>query len=278
MTRSRDRIEAPTEDTVILGGITLKQIISIMDRLEGIFEIVDVPSFANRRRSIFSRNSHFNINPKDPQFSMQHLLCYDDLYFEGGKIRPIGWSAWDMYIAHNFKSYTKYPKRGPRITLKNLERFVKEGQIAYVIAPHCDVRRDLDALEISIAKCDQRLATIGEWVRLDLCMLVECACGRRSYLNARDRFYMISESRAALDVVSKMRCTACGASDIRSTRAYYRDGKSAFWNYSKDSFFRSSRGSREPLDELYINAGGDGENAAYLGDGLYVDPDGTLHD
>lgn len=96
-----DRIETPMEDTVILGGRTLKEIVSVMDRLEGILEIVDVPSSANHRRSIFSRNSHFSGQPNCHQWSMQHLVCYHDLSFEGGKLRPIGWSVWDMYIAHH---------------------------------------------------------------------------------------------------------------------------------------------------------------------------------
>lgn len=273
-----DKIDAPTEDTVIFGGRTLKQIVSIMDRLEGILEIIDVPDPENRRRSIFTRTSFFSSNPRDPQWSMQHLLCYHDLSFQDEKLRPIGWSVWDMYIAHHVKSYQKYPKRGPVITCENLGRFIDEGQIAYVIAPHCDASRDLDALETLIAKCDERLVTIGEWVRLDLCMRVKCACGRSAFLNARDKFHVLSKSKTTLDTISKMRCTSCGASNIKSTTAYYRDGNSAFWKYSKPSSFRSSRKLREPLDELYINLGGDGENAAYLGDGLYVDPDGRFHE
>lgn len=209
---------------------------------------------------------------------MQHLVCYDDMRFRGHRQTPEGWSVWDMYIAHHFKPHTKYREHSIRITSENLGEFIDQGKIAYVIAPHYDVCSDLDALENLIAKSEQRLATIGEWVRLDLSMHIECACGRNSCLNARDRFHMLPESRATVDVVRKMRCTACGATDVRRTEPYLRDGATALWNYSKNKSFHSSKGSSGPLDELHINAGGDGESAAYLGDGLYVDPDGTLHD
>jgi len=277
-----DKIDAPTEDTVIFGGRTLKQIVSIMDRLEGILEIIDVPGPKGFRRSILTENSYFN-SPGNPQWSTQRLLCYHDLSFQGQKRKyPNGWKVWDMYIAHHKKPYkNNYRPRDPVITCENLGSFIEEGQINYVISPHYDASGDLDALETFIAKCDERLVTIGEWVRLDLCMRVDCACGRSAFLNARDKFHVISESKTTLDAFSKMRCTSCGASNIRSATAYYRNGESAFWKYSNLSFSGSSRKSRklkEPLDELYINVGGDGESAAYLGDGLYVDPDGRMHE
>lgn len=249
------------------------------DRLEGILEIVDIPSVTEHRRSIFTNRSHWRHGgPKSQQWTMQHLHCFDKLCFEGNRTYPHGWSIWEMYIAHHARPHGTEAKWGPKIDSTNLGRFIESGRIEYVVSPCRDVTKDLDDLENFIAKCDERLALIGEWVRLDLCMCVRCACGREAFVNARETFRLIPAQSTTIEVVKRMRCSACGAADVDSTVAYYRDGNSAFWKYSTGSRSHSRRAQRHSLDELYVNASGDGENPAYLGDGLYVDPDGTLHE
>jgi hypothetical protein len=269
------KFENPRLDTVVLGGRTLAQVVSMMDRMKGIFDVIDIHNTKGSRRSVFTDVRHYTTS--SPSYSYKRLGCFDNLELLGDSMLPFGKEVWKMHIAHHPRPIKKVPKFWPIINGKTLEKAIEQSQISFVIAPKIDVSSDLDAVEHFIDRCNKSLSSIGEWVRLDLCMCVECACGRTSMINAKDCFARIPALVKTSDVLKRMRCTRCDDYGVVDTRAYHKDWSSASSRYMTGKYSRSSS-FKGGLDELYENVAGDGTSPAYLSDGLYIDPDGTIHE
>ncbi|MEY9562257.1 hypothetical protein ABIA26_004599 [Sinorhizobium fredii] len=280
------KIDSPTEDVVVLGGRTLREIVALMDRLKGMLEVIDISADGESRKALYTKRTHFWANTREnQQWTMQHLTC--DLVKVPEQGSPTGRPNWDMYIAHDRMPKGHRQIMGKLITSANLSDAI--SRIAYVIAPDHDVTADVDNAEKVIASYEARLSHIGEWVRLGLWMEVECGCGRIESFKAREVFKAIPGDRDTSEVVKRLKCKVCGAANVTEVTPLnsrgkwmgplsYTDNDLIRWN--DDPIVREvrERKSRSREDEFYINLGGNGEDPVYVGDGLYVDPDGKLRD
>ncbi|MQW99604.1 hypothetical protein [Sinorhizobium fredii] len=259
---------------------------ALMDRLKGMLEVIDISADGESRKALYTKRTHFWANTREnQQWTMQHLTC--DLVKVPEQGSPTGRPNWDMYIAHDRMPKGHRQIMGKLITSANLSDAI--SRIAYVIAPDHDVTADVDNAEKVIASYEARLSHIGEWVRLGLWMEVECGCGRIESFKAREVFKAIPGDRDTSEVVKRLKCKVCGAANVTEVTPLnsrgkwmgplsYTDNDLIRWN--DDPIVREvrERKSRSREDEFYINLGGNGEDPVYVGDGLYVDPDGKLRD
>ncbi|MBB4483209.1 MULTISPECIES: hypothetical protein [Rhizobium] len=280
------KIDTPDEETVVLGGRTLREIVALMDRLKGMLQMIDISVGSEGRKALYTHQTHFRANtPENQQWTMQNLTCDAVDISKAGK--PFGRTIWDMYIAHDLMPKGSRVIRGKRITSANLSDAI--SRIHYVIAPDHDVTADVDNAERVIASYEARLAHIGEWIRLGMYMQVECGCGHSATFRAREVFKGIPGDRATSEVVKRlMRCKTCGfANEIEAIPLNSRGELFGPHTYTDNDMIRWDRGpivldakdkdaGRE--DQFYTDLGGNGEDPVFVGDGLYMDPDGKLRD
>lgn len=280
------RIDNPTEDTIVLGGRTLKQTVALMGRLRGMLEVVDI-SEPERRKALAIKRSHFFANTShNLQWTMQHLTSEFVHVWDSGK--PWGTSNWDMYIAHDFMPKGGRKVMGQFITSDNLTASI--SRISYVITPEADVTADIDRAEAAISSYEARLATIGEWKRLGLTMQVTCGCGRGQMLKSRDTFSELPGDHEIAAVIRRLKCKACGKSNVVETTPYnrkvlgpisYTDNPYINWGGTPSPSEADHVPDRRPKgreDQFYVDLGGNGQDPVYVGDDIYMDPDGRLRD
>jgi hypothetical protein len=283
------KIDGPTEDTVVLGGRTLKQVVALMDRMTGMLEVVDVSPDAEHPAALCSKRSIYYANTPDKlQWNMQHL-SYDHVHFPTlPREEYSGLLIWDMYIAFDLMPQGNQAKMGKRITSANLSEAM--SRIAYVITPKNDVTAVVNRAEAAISSYEARLATIGEWKRLGLIMGVVCGCGRGQLLRSREAFKRIPDNYETPAVIKRLKCTACGKSNVVETIPYNRKvmgplsySDNPYMNWGRAPAPRESdhvpvRRAMDREDPFYFNLGGNGQDPVYLGDDLYMGPDGKLRD
>ncbi|MBY3314692.1 hypothetical protein [Rhizobium laguerreae] len=279
------KIDNPTEDTVVLGGRTLREIVALMDRLKGMLQMIDISVESEGRKALYTHQTHFRANtPANLQWTMQNLTC-DAVEISKGR-NPRGRKIWNMYIAHDLMPKGSRAIRGKRITSANLSDSI--SRIDYVIAPDHDVTADVDNAERVIASYEARLARIGEWIQLSLYMKVECGCGHSATIRAREVFKTIPEHRATSEVLKRLRCKTCGFANV--IEAIPLNSRGELFGPETYTDNDMIRWDRDPIvldakqehagreDEFYTDLGGNGEDPVYVGDGLYMDPDGKLRD
>ncbi len=288
----RVKIDNLTEDTVVLGGRTLKEVVALMDRLRGMFYVVDVSPDAEHRKAFCKKRSHFYANTPDKlQWTMQHLT-YDHVHVPkhpNGLFS--GYSIWDMYIAHDVMPHGHQAKRGKQITLANLNEAI--SRIAYVITPERDVTADVDRAEEVLATYEARLGKIGEWVRSRLYMDAICECGHQKIFKAHEVFRGIPGDRETSDVVKRLKCTKCGSASLAeinplNRRGFYPGLGPFAYDHNDFIDWGNPKPSRKPReaeprkyareDPFYVDLGGNGQDPVYVGDDVYMDPDGRLRD
>lgn len=277
------KIDNPTEDTVVLGGRTLREIVALMDRLKGMLQMIDISVGSEVRKALYTHQTHFRANtPENLQWTMQNLTC-EAIEISKGR-NPWGRKIWDMYIAHDQMPKGSRAIRGKRITSANLSDAI--SRIDYVIAPDHDVTVDVDNAERVIESYEARLARIGEWIRLGLYMEVECGCGHSAIFSAREVFKAIPVDRSTSEVIKRLRCKICGFSNVIETIPVNSRGELfGPQTYADNDLIRWDRDPMEAMDkhtgredQLYIDLGGNGDDPVYVGDGLYMSPDGKLRD
>lgn len=280
------KIDNPTEETVVLGGRTLKQTVALMERLTGMLEVVDI-SEPERRKSLVSTRSHFYANTKENlQWTMQHLTS--QFVHVSGSGTPSGTSNWDMYIAHDVMPKGGRKVMGKFITSANLTASIP--RISYVITPEADVTGDIDRAEAAISSYEARLATIGEWKRLGLTMQVTCGCGRGQMLKSRESFSELPGDRETAAVIRRLKCKACGKSNVVETTPYnrkvvgpisYTDNPYINWGGTPSPSEADHVPDRRPdgrENQFYVDLGGNGQDPVYVGDEIYMDSDGRLRE
>lgn len=280
------KIDNPTEETVVLGGRTLKQTVALMERLTGMLEVVDI-SEPERRKSLVSTRSHFYANTKENlQWTMQHLTS--QFVHVSGSGTPSGTSNWDMYIAHDVMPKGGRKVMGKFITSANLTASI--SRISYVITPEADVTGDIDRAEAAISSYEARLATIGEWKRLGLTMQVTCGCGRGQMLKSRESFSELPGDRETAAVIRRLKCKACGKSNVVETTPYnrkvlgpisYTDNPYINWGGTPSPNEAHHVPDRRPNgreNQFYVDLGGNGQDPVYVGDEIYMDSDGRLRE
>lgn len=270
------RIDNLTAETVIAGGRTLRQIVALMDRFDGIQEIVDIPRVNEHRRSVYTNRSHFYTPSKgDLQWTMQHLACGDALRYRPGASVQGGWTVWDLYLAYDFQPRGRQPVFGKLITSANLDDFLP--RISYAIVPKRDLTADIDSAEAALDAMDQRLSRIGTWVEMDLQMRVKCRCGHSAKIQARSTFASQPPDRPTSEVVALLKCNECGKADLLERLALFGTGDTAAVLYSSnDRWAKRNRSTLDRVDAFYRTLGGDGENPVYVADGVSISPDGRL--
>jgi hypothetical protein len=272
------RIDNLSEDTNIQERWTLRKLVALMDRFKGISSVVDIFPTPGRRRSIDKFTSHFGaVIPEREQWTMQYLACSDGLKYHHRYGRSPNREIWKIYIAHDHQPRGRHAIIGKEITAANLTASM--SRIRYVVAPRRDISDDLDAVERVLDDCDKRLSHIAEWIRLNLVMRVKCACGRYASIQARESFASVAEKSTTRAAIARLRCKACGKSNVIETTPFYSNGREAGVFYGMyDTPALCKLPKLERVDELYQNLGGDGENSVYAGDGLYVSPSGRIQE
>ncbi|MGP3713555.1 hypothetical protein ACS5UA_22420 [Brucella sp. RRSP16] len=216
--RGSVKIDNPTEETIVLGGRTLRQIVALMERLTGMFEVIDI-SEPEHFKAPVAKRTHFYANTNENlQWTMQHLMC--DSVHVSRNVNPWSTPLWNMYIAHDVLPKGSRKILGEFVNSVNLSEAI--SRISYVITPEDDVTADIDRAEVVIASYEARLATIGEWKRLGLAKQVTCGCGRGRMLTAREVFSEISDECATAGVIKRLKCMGCGTSNVVEMIPYNR--------------------------------------------------------
>lgn len=269
----------PNVDEAIIGHLTLRNIVALMDKMKGAFDVIDLPiqeSPGQRKRSVGVRNGHFRNQYGGEQFTTQELNCNFNYEILGNGLAS-GQPSWRISLGYHHLPSGDHAVHGPKITAANLDELAKEIRYAVVDPDKKEVEdlilRDFEYLEQHTSGA---LANVGRWRELDLIMALRCTCGHKSRIRPRTAFATVSQNVLISDLQAKFKCSECGQKKS-SMIVLDRDGRWASHRYEVGSSrkFRSERRPRT-VDPLHRAVGGDGVSPVYLGDGLFIDPEGHV--
>jgi hypothetical protein len=284
MQKERWKIDAPGPDTPVVGRWTLRQVVSLMDRMSGVFAAVDVPNTGRLVHTVLPWRHHLRI-PVGPiadrdgyATRLDTLSRVNAFGFNPASSFPGGVSVWKIEISHHRRKYRSEPWRQPIITSERLAEFCDGGELQYVFVQGLGIEDDLEYVDRSISSAEAQLAVIGPWLDQDLWMNIRCACDKVRCVGARELFGKLPVGLPVAEALSKLRCTECNTAQIQQATPYFANGLTALERYRRGEVENAAPRKFNLPDELHMSVGGDGENPAYLSNNLWIDPDGTIHE
>lgn len=278
----RRKIDAPKPDTIVVGDWSLERLVALMDRMTGVFAAVDLPDPGPTEHTLVCWRHHMRVpvgpDPKRNGYAVRNDQISRTSGFSYNPERRVrgGLPVWQLSIYHHKRPYQSEPWRQPCVTSERLVEFCDANEIEYVFVEGTGIEIDLDFASRSIDRSEKRLETVRPWLEDNLWLQLVCACGRERFASARDLFGRLPANYGMSDALKKLRCVDCDKASIRQMTPFFENGLSALDRYRRGVAMDPQPLHLGDLDELYKVVGGEGTRPAYLSDGVYIDPDGTL--